>query len=174
VLWLAQASAPAERNLKREAERRGVSSDRIIFAPFVASPEQHLARISLGNLFLDTFPYNAHATACDFLWAGVPVLTLTGGAYAGKVGASVLAAAGLERLITHSLREYETLALHLARTPAELQAIRHSLANTRAGCPLFDTQRYTYHLEAAYLAMWSRYQNGEPPANLAVPCDALR
>src|SRR5207248_3967897 len=88
VLWLAQANAAAQRNLKREAEQRGVTADRIVFAPFLDSPEQHLARIALADLFLDTFPYNAHGTACDFLWAGVPVLTLAGGGYAGRVGAS--------------------------------------------------------------------------------------
>ena len=85
VLWLAQTNAAAQRNVRRECERRGVAGKRIIFAPFVESPEQHLARISLADLFLDTFPYNAHATACDFLWAGVPVVTLAGGGFAGRI-----------------------------------------------------------------------------------------
>src|SRR5437764_1279606 len=120
VLWLARANAAAQRNVKREAEQRGVTADRIVFAPFLDSPEQHLARIALADVFLDTFPYNAHATACDFLWAGVPVVTLTGGGFAGRVGASVLSAAGLGPLIAHSLADYEALALHLAQTPSEL------------------------------------------------------
>jgi predicted O-linked N-acetylglucosamine transferase (SPINDLY family) len=168
VLWLAQASAAAERNLKREAEQRGVKADRILFAPFVKSPEEHLARISLADLFLDTFPYNAHATACDFLWASVPVLTLTGGGYAGRVGASALAAAGVDALITHTLAEYETVALHLARTPSELQGLKQTLANKRGNCPLFDTARYTRNLESAYITMWRRHQDGVSPASFSV------
>ena len=168
VLWLAQTNAAAQRNVRRECERRGVAGKRIIFAPFVESPEQHLARISLADLFLDTFPYNAHATACDFLWAGVPVVTLTGGGFAGRVGASVLSAAGLGPLIAHSLADYEALALHLAQTPSELREIRQTLTTNRGNCPLFDTAGYTRQLESAYLAMWQRHQTGEAATSFAV------
>lgn len=173
VLWLAQCGAAAERNLRRESERHGITADRIIFAPFVDSPEQHLARISLADLYLDTFPYNAHATACDFLWAGVPVLTLTGGGFAGRVGAGVLAAAGLSRLITHSLADYEALALRLAQTQSELHSIKTVLAENRATCALFDTRSYTRHLESAYALMWRRHQRGEAPASFAIEGDSL-
>ena len=146
----------------------GVESERLLFASFVTSSEDHLARISLADLFLDTFPYNAHATACDFLWAGVPVVTLAEGGFAGRVGASVLSAAGLGQLITYSVQDYEQLALHLAHDPVDLRSARDMLAGNRSKCPLFDTERFTRDLESAYQEMWRRHQNGETPASFAV------
>ena len=105
VLWLPELVRTAMHNLRREAEARGVSGERICFAPFVPSPEEHLARLRLADLFLDTLPYNAHATTCDALWAGVPLLTRIGNSFAGRVGASVLSAVGLPELITHTAEE---------------------------------------------------------------------
>ena len=168
VLWLSQATPAAARNLRREAKARGVAVERLIFAPFVSAPEEHLARLSLADLFLDTLPYNAHATACDALWAGVPLVTLTGSAFAARVGASLLSALGLPELIAPALSEYEALALRLAREPAAHAAIREKLARNRGTRPLFDTARYTRNLEAAYTTMWQRHRDGDAPQSFAV------
>ena len=120
MLWLSPAKASAAGNLRREAEARGVDGARLVFAPFVTGPEQHLARLSLADLFLDTLPYNAHAGGSDALWAGVPIVTCKGTTFAGRVGASLLGAIGLPELVTGSLDAYEVLALELARDPDKL------------------------------------------------------
>jgi predicted O-linked N-acetylglucosamine transferase (SPINDLY family) len=120
--------------------------------------------MGLADLFLDTLPYNAHSTACDALWAGVPVLTCLGRGFAGRVAASALSSVGLPELITHSLPEYEQRAVELAIGAAMLPALRMRLARQRAHSPLFDTTRYTRHLEAAYLAMHERAARGECPS----------
>jgi len=173
VLWLSQLNEAATRNLQREAEAAGVARDRLVFAPFIASPGDHLARLSLADLFLDTRPYNAHSTAVDALWAGVPVLTIPGATFAGRVGASLLHAAGLPETITDTIGNYEALALELAQNPTELEYLKARLIRGRASQPLFDTARFTRNLESAYTTMWERYQRGEPPAHFAVsPVDA--
>ena len=141
--------------------RRGISPDRIVFAPFIKMPE-HLARLRLADLVLDTLPHNAHTTASDALWAGVPVLTCLGTTFAGRVAASLLRAIGLAELLTNSLQEYEALALRLAREPAALAALKEKLARNRNAFPLFDTERYTRDIEAAYVGMWERYQQSQP------------
>jgi predicted O-linked N-acetylglucosamine transferase (SPINDLY family) len=128
---------------------RGITSQRLIFAGN-APPDQHLARHALADLFLDTLPYGAHATAADALWAGLPVLTHLGDGFAGRVGASLLTAAGLPELITRTPEDYEATALALARDPGRLRALREKLAANRATAPLFDTARFTRGLEAAY------------------------
>jgi protein O-GlcNAc transferase len=168
VLWLARADAAAVSHLKREAEQRGVDSHRLIFAPFLPTSEQHLARLALADLFLDTLPYNAHAGGSDALWAGVPIITCKGPTFAGRVGASLLRAIGLSELITHSLEEYEALALKIARAPAMLADFKARLARNRTTEPLFDTKRFTRNLEAAYLAMWRQHQSGQAPQTIAV------
>ena len=152
VLWLKQAGGKTKDNLLEAAKARGIGADRLIFAP-PAPLDVHLVRHQLADLFLDTLPYNAHATACDALWAGLPVLTRRGTAYAGRVAASLLTAAGLPELITESAEEYEALALALARDPARLRALRDKLAANRATAPLFDTPRLARDLEAAYIQM---------------------
>ena len=169
VLWLPQMNAAAFRNLRREAGKRGVAEQRLVFAPFVPSDEDHLARLGLADLFLDTLPYNAHSTAVDALWAGVPMLTMRGNAFAGRVAASVLSAVGVPELITLSIEDYETLALKLAREPHTLAGIRAKLAHNRETSALFDTARYTRSLEAAYTYMWQRHRDGETPAHFVVP-----
>jgi predicted O-linked N-acetylglucosamine transferase (SPINDLY family) len=174
VLWLSQANPAAIRNLKREAEAQGISGERILFAPFVRAPDEHLARLRLADLFLDTLPYNAHATTCDALWAGVPVVTLTGSSFAGRVGTSLLSALGLPELIADTPAAYESTALNLARDPHRLARIRKKLARNRETHPLFDTARYTSNLEAAYSVMWRRHQNGDPPASFAVDATTVR
>lgn len=168
VLWLAQPGEAAMRNLRREAQARGIAPERIIFAPHVLDDADHLARLSLASLFLDTLPFNAHSTACDALWAGVPVLTCLGTAFAGRVAASALNAAGLNEMITPSLEDYERLALRLAREPELLAGLKAKLAANRATAPLFDTRKFTSHLEAAFEGMWDRHRHGLPPENFAV------
>jgi predicted O-linked N-acetylglucosamine transferase (SPINDLY family) len=167
VLWLLAGNDSSPINLKVEAEKRGVSSDRLIFAPKVAV-EVHLARHRVADLFLDTLPYNAHTTASDALWGGLPVLTCLGSTFAGRVAASLLTATGIPELITPSLDDYEALALRLAREPAMLASIKAKLASNRDACSLFDTARFTRHIETAYGQMWERRRRGEPPATFAV------
>ena len=167
-LWLPQTNAAAICNLRREAGKRGVSEERLVFAPFVPGDEEHLARLSLADLFLDTLPYNAHSTAVDALWAGVPVLTMRGETFAGRVAASTLNAAGLPELIVSSSDDYERMALMLAREPQSLAAIKSKLEGNRGTSALFDTARYTRHLEAAYTQMWQRQRNGGAPAHFAI------
>jgi protein O-GlcNAc transferase len=168
VLWLSPANSSAPDNLRREAETRGVAPDRLVFAPRVPLNEDHLARLRHADLFLDTMPYNAHATACDALWVGVPVLTCSGASFASRVAGSLLGAVGLPELITSSPEDYEALALKLARDPALLGSLRQKLAHHRDIRPLFDTERFTRHMEAAYTIMWERAQRGEAPESFSV------
>jgi protein O-GlcNAc transferase len=167
VLWLLEGNETARRNLRREATVRRVDPQRLIFAPKIAH-QDHLARHRRADLFLDTLPYNAHTTASDALWGGLPVLTCMGTTFAGRVAASLLRAVGLPDLITHTLEEYQSLALQLATNPTRLAEIKQRLAGNRLTWPLFDTDRFRRHIEAAYLEMWERQQRGEPPASFGV------
>jgi protein O-GlcNAc transferase len=167
VLWLFEGSSDAAENLRREAAKRGVFAERLVFAPR-ASLELHLARHRLADLFLDTLPYNAHTTASDALWMGVPVLTCLGSTFAGRVAASLLAAVGLPELIATSLEQYESLALDLAHYPDRLAALKAKLLRNRETHPLFDTRRFARNIEAAYAMMWERSQRNEPPMSFAV------
>ena len=168
VLWLPQSEAAAMGNIRREAEARGVAPGRIVFAPYVDNAEEHLARLTLADLFLDTSPYGAHTSASDALWAGVPVLTLAGETFAGRVAASLLNAAGLPELITDSPKAYEAAALRLVREPDALAALRAKLTRSRVESPVFEMQRFVRHLETAYTVMWTRSQRGEPPDEIVV------
>jgi len=167
VLWLLEGNTIAPVNLRREAAARGIAPERLIFAPRRDLPT-HLARHRHADLFLDTLPVNAHTTASDALWAGLPVVTCAGTSFAGRVAASLLAAAGLDELVAHSLDEYEALALSLASDADKLAAVRAKLAATRDTCALFDTKRYCASLESAYVAMWQRHERGEAPAALSI------
>ncbi|MBI2311686.1 MAG: tetratricopeptide repeat protein [Betaproteobacteria bacterium] len=169
VLWLSRSNPWASENLQREAGKRGVAAARLVFAPKLAGLDQHLARIGLADLFLDTLPYNAHATASDALWAGVPLLTCAGNTFSSRVAGSLLHAVGLPEMVTGSLGEYEARALHLATHPQELAAIREKLGRNRLSAPLFDSERFTRHLEAAYRAMWERYCSGSAPQAIEIP-----
>jgi len=168
VLWLAAANARAVDNLRREAEKRGIRGDRLVFARKVALNEDHLARIRLADLFVDTLHYNAHTTAADALWAGVPLLACSGASFASRVAGSLLDAVGLPELMTSSLADYEALALRLAREPEGLAGLRERLARNRQTYPLFDTARFTRHIEAAFTVMWERSARGDPPQSFAI------
>lgn len=173
VLWLLGDTSYAMQNLHREAAARGVASERLVFAAR-APVDDHLARHGLADLFLDTLPVNAHATASDALWAGLPVLTCMGDTFAGRVAASLLEASGLQELVTSSLAEYEEVALALARDPDRIGAVKDKLLRNRQSAPLFDTARYTRDLERAYTMMWERAQCGEPPESFSVASGAFR
>jgi protein O-GlcNAc transferase len=167
VLWLYQANSAVPDNLRREAVARGVEPERLVFARHAAMAD-YLARLGAADLFLDTLPYNAGATANDALWAGLPVLTCVGDSYVGRMAGSLLHAIGLPELVTTSLVEYETRAQQLAGEPARLMELRQRLAQNRARMPLFDMARYTKDIEAAYAGMWDRWRAGEMPASFGV------
>ena len=162
VLWLLQDNLLAAENLRRAAAERGVQPERLVFAPRTELAI-HLARHRLADLFLDTLPCNAHTTASDALWTGLPVLTCTGRTFPARVAASLLSAVGLSELITSSLEEYEALAAELARAPRRLEALRATLTSNREALPLFDTPRFCRHLEAAYRRIWLFHQQGKAP-----------
>jgi predicted O-linked N-acetylglucosamine transferase (SPINDLY family) len=167
VLWLFADNPRAASNLKKEAEARGVSADRLLFAERMPLPD-HLARHRVADLFLDTAPYNAHTTASDALWAGLPVLTRAGETFAGRVAASLLEAIGLPELITSSVQAYEALAIDLGLRPERLAGLKQELARRRLTAPLFDTEGFARHMEAAYAAMYNRYQAGLAPDHIDV------
>ena len=154
VLWLKHSNRDARRNLEKEAAARGIDPTRLVFASN-ALLSVHLARHNLADLGLDTLPYNGHATTAHALWAGLPVITATGDAFAGRVAASLLKAIELPELITGNLADYEALALKLAREPETLAALKAKLAANRTTTPLFDRARFARAVEAAYLAMLS-------------------
>ena len=156
VLWLSKPSNKAQFNLQQEAERRGVDSSRLIFAARTPGRLEHLSRLRLADLFLDTPNYNAHATTADALWAGLPVLTQIGSTFAGRVAASQITALGLNELIAHSEDEYIAKALEFAKNPPALKAVRQSLEDKRTHSPLFDTKLYAKDLEALYIGLLSK------------------
>jgi len=167
VLWLFEANATAKANLQKEATARGISPERLLFAP-PADYATYLARTQLADVFLDNNYWNGHGTASDALRCGVPIVTYQGSSFASRVAASLLRAIEMPELITYSLAEYEALALKLARDPALLAATKDKLAKNRLTTPLFDTERFTRHLESAYQTMYERAQRGEPPASFTV------
>jgi predicted O-linked N-acetylglucosamine transferase (SPINDLY family) len=167
VLWLLHDNAAAIENLRRHAEARGVAADRLVFAPRLEL-DAHLARHRLADLFLDTFPVNAHTTASDALWAGLPLVTLRGETFVSRVAASLLATVGLSELIADNLADYEALALKLATTPALLTELREKLQAVRLSTPLFDTDRFCRHIESAYRTMHERQLAGAPPQSFDV------
>ncbi len=167
VLWLFHDNKDAEANLRNEAMARGIDPALLVFADRLPL-DQHLARHRLADLFLDTLPYNAHTTAADALWSGLPVLTCRGRTFAGRVAASMLNAVGLTELVTYSLEEYESFALRLATDGALLREIWERLEQNRLRSPLFDADRYCRHIETAYTTMWELWQRGERPRSFSV------
>ena len=167
VLWLIAGSARTQDNLRAAAASNGVDPERLVFARPVPVAD-HLARHRLADLFVDTFHYNAHTTASDALWAGLPLVTKAGSGFAARVAASLLTAIGLDDLITTSDEQYFALALELARNPVKLAAIRERLAANRQTMPLFDSEQFTRHIEAGYEAAFQRFLEGKPPADITV------
>ncbi len=167
VLWLLADNSSAERHLRDEAQARGVDASRLVFAERMPLDE-HLARHRLADLFLDTLPCNAHTTASDALWAGLPVLTLQGAGFAGRVASSLLQAAGLPQLVTTTQADYEACAINLAQDSAQLRGLRERLQSNRLTGPLFDAKRFARYLESAYLAMDERNLQGLPPAPMEI------
>jgi predicted O-linked N-acetylglucosamine transferase (SPINDLY family) len=168
LLWLPAAHPVLQANLRKETQARGIDVQRLVFAPHVKGYADHIARLSLADVFLDTLPYNAHTTASDALWAGVPVVTRPGEALAARVAGSLLHAIGMPELITATPEEYVALAVRLGSEAQFLAATKAKLAANRATQPLFDTDRFRRHIEAAYVAMWERVQRGEPPDHLTI------
>ena len=171
VLWLLESPAPFGANLRQEAEARGVAAERLIFAPDLPT-DQHLARLTLADLFLDGLPYNAHTTASDALWAGVPLITRKGTTFPGRVAASLLEAAGIPDLVTENAEDFETLSVKLAADPRALKSVRARLASNKSTCALFDTDRFRRNIEAAYAEMWRRWLAGEKPGSFCVADEA--
>jgi predicted O-linked N-acetylglucosamine transferase (SPINDLY family) len=167
VLWLLEDNTFASTNLRRAAVAQGISGERLVFAKRVP-PSEHLARHRLSDLSLDTLPYNAHTTACDALWAGVPVVTQIGSTFAGRVCASLLNAIGLPELITKTRDEYLRLAIGLATQPTRLEEIKSKLEQRRLSMPLFDAVSYVKQLERAYEEIYRRYQAGVLPGDIHV------
>jgi predicted O-linked N-acetylglucosamine transferase (SPINDLY family) len=167
VLWMAVGNPAARENLRREAAGRGVAPDRLVLAPWLPYAE-HLGRLQLADLFLDTLPFNGGTTASDALWAGVPVVTCAGEAFASRMAGSLLRAAGMPELIADTLQDYEGLALELSRDLERLRGLRERLRSGRETSPLFDTARYCRHLESAYVAMHARSARGEMPSPIVI------
>jgi predicted O-linked N-acetylglucosamine transferase (SPINDLY family) len=165
VLWLLRSNDWADDNLRREAAARGIAPERLIFADQLPQAE-HLARLRHADLFLDTFNVNAHTTASDALWAGVPLVTLAGWQFAARVGASLLHAVGLPELVTESEGYYEAVALALANDPERLASVRAQLAANLRTTALFDTARYTANIETAFAATHQRRIDGQAPETM--------
>ncbi|MBV8307059.1 MAG: hypothetical protein JO274_06240, partial [Gammaproteobacteria bacterium] len=167
VLWLLEDNKTAADNLRRQAQARGVNAERLIFAPRMPLPE-HLARHRAADLFIDTLPCNAHTTASDALWAGLPVLTRMGEAFAARVAASLLNGIGLAELVTTTQEQYEATAIALAGDPGRLAEFKDRLHRNRLTMPLFDSEQFTRDLENAYSQMYERYQTGLSPEHIYV------
>ena len=167
VLWLRRCHQKAEENLRREAEDRGVDSSRLIFAERVSSSE-HLMRHKLADLFLDTFIFNAHSTAVDALWAGLPVVTKLGEGFAARVAGSLLTSLGMLELVVTTEEAYEALVLDLATKPRRLEGIKQTLTENLSSAPLFDSAQFTKYLESGYRQAYERYIDGQAPADIQI------
>ena len=168
VLWLRQSNQFSIINIKNEAQRRNVDPSRLVFADKIPMDE-HLARQRFADLFIDTFVFNAHTTAAEALWAGLPVVTKIGSGFAARVAGSLLNAVGLPELITETEEDYEALILKLATNPTKLVEIKEKLATNRLTQPLFDTDLYTRHLENGYQQAYQNYFDGNLPQTIIVP-----
>jgi predicted O-linked N-acetylglucosamine transferase (SPINDLY family) len=152
VLWLFEENKTAAVNLRKEAQKRGLAPERLVFAPKLELSE-HLARHKLADLFIDTLPCNAHTTASDALWAGLPVLTCMGESFASRVAASLLNAIEMPELITSSLEEYEELAIALGNDNQRVLALKQKLELNKLTTPLFDSSLFTKDIENLYVKM---------------------
>jgi len=168
VLWLLESNKWVKANLIKEAFKRGIPSERLVFAQRVPH-EKYLAQFRQADLYLDTFNYNAGATASNALWAGLPVLTKLGRGYTARMAGSLIASVGLSELITNNETEYEKLALELAANPEKLASIKQKLEINRLSKPLFNTELFTKHLEDGYQKAYQRYFEGKKAAAIYVP-----
>ena len=171
VLWMPEADSAIITNLKQQAIKYGVEGDRLIFAPRLALKEDHLSRMQLADLFLDTLPYNAHTTSSDALRIGVPVLTCIGKSFTSRVSASLLNAVNLPELITTSLEHYESLAIKLATNPEEFKSLKDKLVNNLSTSALFNTKLFTKHLDSTYIEMHEKYLKGIDPEDIYLEID---
>ena len=170
VLWLLDGIPEARGNLVCEAQRHGVAGDRLIFAR--PKPlKQHLERLKLADLFLDTLPYNAHTTASDALRVGLPLLTCRGSSFPGRVASSLLMALDMPELVTETMETYESVAIKLACDSQAMLGVRKKLSKNLPVSPLFDTDLFRRHIEAAYTAMWENYLKGTPPTSFSIPAE---
>jgi predicted O-linked N-acetylglucosamine transferase (SPINDLY family) len=165
ILWIIANDAHAETNLRNEAESRGIDATRLVFARRLLYSE-HLARLALADIALDTYPFNGGATTSDALWMGVPVITCSGRSMAARMSGSLLHAVNLPELIAANLVDYEQLAISLATNPEQLEALRGRLRSARTASALFDTGLFRRRIESAYIAMWERYSRNEPPTTI--------
>ena len=168
VLWLSDTRGAIVDNLKKEAQKNGIDKNRLIFASPLLLREDYLSRITLADLFIDTLPFNAHATASDTLRMGVPLITCPGKSFASRVAASLLNTLNLPELITSTLDEYESLAIELAKNPEKLKNIKDKLLKNLSTSPLYDTSLFAKNLEVAYLAMYKRFQDGLNPDDIEI------
>ena len=168
VLWLLESNKWVKANLIKEANKRGIPSERLVFAQRVPY-EKYLAQFRQADLYLDTFACNAGATASNALWAGLPVLTKLGKGFPARMAGSLLASIGLPELITNNETEYEKLALELATNPERLASIKQKLSINRSSKPLFNTELFTKHLEDGYQRAYQRYFEGKQAAAIYVP-----
>ena len=168
VLWLSETNSRAASNLKKESKINGIDPNRLVFAPRLSLKEDHLSRIQLADLFIDTLPFNAHVTASDALRVGLPVLTCIGSSFASRVAASLLKAVNLPELITTTQEQYESLAIELAEHPERLKIIKDRLHDNLPTTPLFDTLLFTKNIESAYLKMYDRSRLDLKPENIYI------
>ena len=171
ILWLSETDSAIISNLKQQAIKNGVEGNRLIFAPRLASKEDHLSRMQLADLFIDTLPYNAHTTCSDALRIGIPVITCIGKSFTSRVAASLLNAVNLPELITTSLENYESLAIKLATNPEEFKSLKDKLINNLPTSTLFNTQLFTKYLESTYIEMYEKYLKGNDPEDIYLEID---
>lgn len=172
VVWLSDHPQEVRMRLVQAARSYGIDADRLVWAQRV-SREEHLSRLRLADLILDTLPYNAHATASDGIWAGVPIITCQGGSFAGRVASSILRAAGLPELITSSLTDYEALAMKLALDPDRRRGLREKIINARSSKPFFDAAGHARMMEAAYRQMWRTLKAGQAPKGFSLTVEPV-
>jgi len=168
VLWLTEGNLTGIKNLQKEANKRGIDSKRLIFAKRTKLLADHLARHRAADLFIDTVPYNGHATASDALWSGLPVLALIGKSFSSRVSASLLNVLGLSELITYTEKEYEDLAIELAKNPNKLKEIKNKLEKNKTNKPLFNTKLFTKNIETAYTKIYQKYLKNLPVENIEI------
>nr|WP_315129879.1 hypothetical protein [uncultured Polynucleobacter sp.] len=166
VLWLSENNSVFQKNLIEEFEKYSVSAKRIIFAPRMELMEDHLARLRLADLFLDTYPFNAHSTAIDSLKSGVPLLTILGDSFPARVAASLLSTLGLPELITSNTKEYEQLAIDIGNNPNQISKLKSKLASNLQISPLFDTKLFVQNFESLLFEMQRRYENDKPLSHI--------